>query len=80
LGTVAGTGIASSTGDGGQATTATIYSPAGIWQNSIGTIFIVEILGHRVRSISTTGYISNFAGSGSSSLDPTATNGDNGLV
>jgi hypothetical protein len=79
---VAGTGFPSSTGDGGPATAANINSAYGVWQNSEGIIFIVDVFGNRVRSISKSGYISNYAGSesGSASLDPTATNGDNGLV
>jgi hypothetical protein len=80
MGTVAGTGTLSSTGDGAQATSATIVHPFGIWQNSAGTIFIVEQGGHKVRALLSSGIISTFAGTGTASLDPTTSNGDNGPV
>jgi hypothetical protein len=80
MSTVAGTGTLSSTGDGAQATSATIVHPFGIWQNSAGTIFIVEQGGHKVRALLSSGIISTFAGTGTASLDPTTSNGDNGPV
>jgi hypothetical protein len=79
--TVAGDGSYSSLGDGGQATSATINGPQGIWQNSVGTLFIVEQSGHRVRAVSSlSGIISTVAGTGTASISITAPNGDNGPV
>jgi hypothetical protein len=78
--TVAGTGSASSSGDGGQATSASINNPSGIWQNSLGTLFIAEFYGHRVRAMSSSGIISTVAGTGGYPTSETALNGDNGPV
>ncbi len=39
--TIAGTGTASYSGDGGDATSATLYSPRGIALDSAGTTFII---------------------------------------
>jgi hypothetical protein len=58
--TVAGDGsCCSSSGDGGQATSASINNPWGIWQDSVGTLFIVEQ--NRVRAVSSSGIISTVA-------------------
>jgi hypothetical protein len=78
--TVAGTGLASSSGDGGMATSATINGPVGVWQDSVGTIYIVEFTGHRVRAVSSSGTISTVAGSGTISSSSTDSNGDYGPV
>jgi hypothetical protein len=64
--TIAGTGTASSSGDGGQATSATIKYPAGIAIDSSGNMYISDFGNHRVRKITTsTGIISTYAGTGS---------------
>jgi hypothetical protein len=78
--TVAGDGSSSSSGDGGQATSASIYYPVGIWQDSVGTLFIAELYGHRVRAVSSSGIISTVAGTGTGSSSSTDPNGDNGPV
>jgi hypothetical protein len=75
--TVAG---GNSAGDGGLATSAAIYGPVGVWQDSVGTLFIVESAGHRVRAVSVAGIISTVAGTGETSPYPTDPSGDNGPV
>jgi hypothetical protein len=80
ISTVTGTGVKTSTGDGGLATLATTNLPVGVWQNSAGTIYIVEDVGSRVRSISPSGIISTICGTGSLSTYSTAANGDYGPV
>jgi hypothetical protein len=62
--TIAGTGTASSTGDGGQATAATVNAPAALALAG-GLLYIAERGGHRIRCIDLgTGVISTVAGSG----------------
>ncbi len=51
--TVLGTGATSSTGDGGAATSATIYSPSFSRFDSAGNYYISEGAGHRVRKVVT---------------------------
>lgn len=62
--TIAGTGVASSTGDGGQATAATLNGPGGVAVAADGSILVTEFFGHRVRKIAPDGTISTFAGTG----------------
>ncbi len=64
---VAGTGTASSTGDGGPATSATINAPRSAWDDSIGNIYIAETGGYRIRVVDTMGNIHTFAGTGTNS-------------
>jgi len=61
---VAGNGTASSTGDGGPATAATVNTPRSAWGDSIGNIYIAETGGYRVRVVDTMGNIHTFAGTG----------------
>jgi pectin methylesterase-like acyl-CoA thioesterase/sugar lactone lactonase YvrE len=62
--TVAGTGTGTSTGDGGQAVAATVYSPRSAWGDSLGNIYIADTSGNRIRVVDTAGYIHAFAGTG----------------
>jgi RHS repeat-associated protein len=64
--TVAGTGTAGSSGDGGPATQAQINSPLGIVAGADGSLFITEYDGHRVRRIRPDGRIETIAGTGQS--------------
>jgi hypothetical protein len=70
---VAGTGTASSTGDGGPATSATINTPRSAWGDSIGNIYIAETGANKVRVVDAMGNIHTFAGAGA-----TSSNGDYG--
>ena len=49
--TVAGTGAASSTGDGGPATSASIDQPIGVAVDSFGNLVVADYLGQRVRVV-----------------------------
>ncbi len=62
--TVAGTGTATTTGDGGVATNATIHTPAGIAVDSSGNIYVSEQAGNVIRQIAPNGVISTVAGTG----------------
>ncbi len=70
--TVAGTGVASSTGDGGVATAATIQGVWSILARRDGSVLIAELNGHRVRKVDTTGIITTFAGTGTSGFTASA--------
>lgn len=75
--TIAGTGIASSTGTGGVATAMTLNSPRGVWEDSLGVIYFAEY-GHCVRKFSyPNGIVVNVAGVCGSSG---SYSGDNGLA
>ena len=76
ISTIAGTGTAGYSGDGGAATSATIYAPSGIAIDSSGNVFFSEHWGHRIRKISiSTGIITTYAGIGSATY-----NGDGGAA
>jgi len=63
--TIAGTGAANSTGDGGPAASAALHSPEGIAIDSAGNIYVCEWQGARIRKINAvTGIITTFAGNG----------------
>jgi uncharacterized protein (TIGR03437 family) len=62
--TVAGSGAATTTGDGGSATAATLHTPADVAVDSSGNLFISEQAGYVVRKVNTSGIISTFAGTG----------------
>jgi hypothetical protein len=60
-------------GDGGQATSATLSSPVGVFMDTNGKLFIADTLNKRIRAVETNGIITTFAGSGTA----TPFNGDN---
>ena len=63
ISTVAGTGVAGSTGDGGPATAATLNFPTDIKLDSSGNIYIADSSNHRIRKIAmNTGIITTFVG------------------
>lgn len=62
--TVAGTGVAGYTGDGGPATQAQLRSASGIAVDPGGNIFIAESFGQRIRKVDPSGKITTYAGTG----------------
>ena len=65
ISTLAGTGVAGFSGDGGAATKALLNQPHSIQFDSHGDLFICDILNHRIRKIAMkTGVITTFAGTG----------------
>ncbi|TAK62615.1 MAG: hypothetical protein EPO22_07345, partial [Dehalococcoidia bacterium] len=68
ISTIAGTGVAGFSGDGGPATAAQLASPYGLAIDGAGRLFIGDTSSSRVRRIEPGGQIFTAAGSGSSSF------------
>src|SRR5271157_1921422 len=68
INTVAGTGVASYSGDGGPATAATINRPHGVAVDPLGNVYVGDTGNQRVRTFPAGGNINTFAG-GSSGYD-----------
>ena len=66
ISTIAGTGVAGFSGDGGNATAAQMNNPTGITMDAAGNIFIADQYNQRVRKVNTAGVISTVAGNGTS--------------
>ncbi len=62
--TVAGTGVAGFSGDGGLATSARLNQPHGIYRDAIGNLYIADYNNNRVRMVSASGVITTVAGAG----------------
>jgi len=62
--TVAGVGVGSFSGDGGQATAAEISSPQGVFIDKYGNLFFTDFFNNRVREVNTSGVIKTIAGNG----------------
>lgn len=62
--TVAGTGTAGYSGDGGEATAAKLNTPTGLIPDSMGDIYIADRENDRVRMIDSSGTIKTVAGTG----------------
>lgn len=62
--TVAGTGIAGFTGDGGPATAAQMRSASGVAVDASGNIFIADAQSARIRKVEPNGVIRTYAGTG----------------
>ena len=76
--TVAGTGVAGYSGDGGGASTATLNFPKSLTTDSLGNIFIGDSSNYRIRRVdATTGIITTYAGTGTSG---TVTTGGSALT
>jgi len=63
--TVAGTGVAGFSGDGGAATSAQLNSPQGVALDASGNLYIADSSNYRVRKVATSGAIATVAGNGS---------------
>ena len=71
ISTVAGTGEAGYSGDGGPAVEAQLHDPHSIELDGQGSLYIADIGNHRVRRVDlTTGLISTFAGTGEQAPTP----------
>ncbi len=66
--TLAGTGVAGYSGDGGPATEAQLDLPSAIAFDDLGNIFIADSLNHAVRRVRPDGTIDTVAGTGTSGL------------
>lgn len=73
ISTLVGTGTAGYTGDGGQATAATLNNPTGVIFDASGNLYIADKNNNAVRKVSTAGVITTFAGTGIAGFS-----GDNG--
>ncbi len=62
--TLAGTGAAGFSGDGGRAASAQVDSPSGIAIDAIGNVFFCDTSNHRVRRIGIDGILRTIAGTG----------------
>jgi streptogramin lyase len=62
--TVAGTGAAGFSGDGGPAKNAKVHDPRGVAVDSAGNVYIGEEKGQRIRKVDTAGTITTVAGTG----------------
>jgi sugar lactone lactonase YvrE len=60
--TVAGNGTAAYSGDGGLATSASLYYPSGMAVDASGNLFIADTDNQRVRKVDTNGFITTVAG------------------
>ena len=52
--TYVGTGVASSTGNNGKSTAATVNGICGVWANTVGYVFIIEFSGQLARGVQVT--------------------------
>jgi trimeric autotransporter adhesin len=64
ISTVAGNGIGSFSGEGGQASAAEINSPQGVYVDKSGNLFFTDFFNNRVREVNTSGIITTIAGNG----------------
>lgn len=65
ISTIAGTGTADYTGDGGAATAATLNSPIGVAVDTSGNVYVSDYGNFVIRKINSSGVMSTFAGDGS---------------
>jgi sugar lactone lactonase YvrE len=64
ISTIAGTGVAGYTGDGGPATLATMRLPNDVTVDAFGNVFFVDFLNNAIRKIDPSGIITTYAGTG----------------
>jgi hypothetical protein len=69
INTVAGTGTAGFTGDGGAATSADLYYPEGVAVTSTGTVYVSDSSNYRIRLFTVGGDINTVAGNGSPTVE-----------
>ncbi len=82
--TIAGTGTAGFSGDGGPATKAQLHSPTALALDSAGNLYIGDLFNYRVRKVTPSGVISTIAGNGQNfdvcSTFPICPGGDGGAA
>ncbi|HEX3425032.1 MAG TPA: protein kinase [Acidimicrobiales bacterium] len=78
--TVAGTGEAGFSGDGGAATAAELNAPTGLAVSAVGDLYIADTANHRIRMVSRAGVITTVAGNGQEGTQATDPNGDGGAA
>jgi len=66
--TIAGSGEAGFSGDGGPAVEAALHRPSGVAIDEDGTVYIADQLNHRIRVVHPDGTIATFAGTGRAGL------------
>ena len=71
--TIAGTGTAATTGDGGPAIAASLQTPAGLAFDVVGNLYIADTPAQRIRKIALDGTIQTLAGTGLRSATPATT-------
>jgi hypothetical protein len=76
--TVAGNGTADFSGDGGPATSASLYSPTAIALDNFGNLLIADFRNNRIRKVDTNGIITTVAGSGPTGVGVGSFSGDGG--
>ena len=64
INTIAGTGSAGFSGDGGAANSATLSGPVGVAVNARGDVFVADAGNNRIRRVDTSGFITTIAGIG----------------
>lgn len=62
--TVAGTGTAGASGNGGAATSAQLASPSSVALDGLGNVYIADTLNYRIRRVDAAGIITTVAGDG----------------
>src|SRR5579871_369420 len=62
--TIAGTGIASYSGDGEPGVAASLNGPKGVFADSSGNVFVADTGNHRIRKINSADFITTVAGNG----------------
>lgn len=64
ISTIAGTGVAAYTGDGGPATAAAFNTPMDVAYDAAGNLYISDNLNNVIRKVNTSGIITTYAGTG----------------
>ena len=70
IATIAGTGVAGFSGDGGSALNAELNCPYGVAVDVAGNVYVADLGNHRVRRITAGGIIATVAGTGRKSSSP----------